>query len=98
VHHHGRKGAESGDPRAEAAAVDHHDHDPIVELEYYNTGLAAEVVVAKLKANGIACYSNLEPRAFGVAYTPLGDAASQSVHVFQSDLARARALIAEEAE
>jgi hypothetical protein len=96
MHHRGRNGGKADETRPDGPALDHHDHDPIVELEYYTTGLQAEVVVAKLKANGIACYSQLEPRAFGVAYTPLGDMASQSVHVFQSDLDKARAIIAEE--
>ena len=92
MHHHGRKG---GDAARDPDGVDHHDHDPIVELEYYGRGVTADIVMGKLKANGLSCYSQAEPGAFAVAWDPLGKSA-QSVHVFQSDLARARALIEDE--
>ncbi len=102
VHHHGRNSDDAPrDPGATGpsatgpSAVDHHDHDPIVELEYYGRGITADIVLAKLKANDIPCFSQNEPGAFRVAWDPLGKTSS-SVHVFKSDLEKARALLAED--
>jgi len=95
MHHRGRNGGKADETRPDGPAVDHHDHDPIVELEYYGRGVSAEIIMAKLKANGIACYGQAEPRPIAIAYDAIGQTA-ESVHVFQSDLEKARAIIAEE--
>jgi hypothetical protein len=92
VHHHGRK----DDDAARDPDAAHGDHDPIVELEYFRWGVTAEIVAAKLKANDIPCFTQAATYGFNVAYGAFGQP-SESVCVFQSDLARARALVEEEA-
>ncbi len=92
VHHHGRK---HDDGARDPDTVDHHDHDPIVELEYYRWGMTAEVVAAELNSNDIPCFTQRSPSGLGLGYGARGET-SESVLVFQSDLARARVLAQEE--
>jgi hypothetical protein len=93
VHHHGRK---HDDGARDPDAVDHHEHDPIVELEYYRSGVSAEIIAAKLKANDIPCFTQRSANGLGLgAYSGLGQT-SEAVFVFQSDLARARVLAEQE--
>jgi hypothetical protein len=73
--------------------VDHHDHDRIVELISVPSRFEADVLIAKLQANGITASPN-----YGDAggYLPRVAAfGNHAVMVFDSDLEKAREIIAD---
>jgi hypothetical protein len=76
-------------------AVDHHDHDRIVELIRVPSRFEADVLIAKLEANGITA-TPIYGDAGG--YLPRFSAfGSHAVMVFESDFAKASELIDEPA-
>jgi hypothetical protein len=72
--------------------VDHHDHERIVELTRVPTQFEAEVLIAKLHANGIDAI--LRDAGNVVPHFSIFD--GHGVFVFDGDLERAAAVIAEE--
>ena len=74
--------------------VDHHDHDQIVELVRVPSRFEADVLVAKLEANGItASARHNDAGGWAPQFSMFG---GHAVMVFDCDLDRAAALIAEE--
>lgn len=73
--------------------IDHHDHDRIVELTSVSSRFEADVLIAKLEANGITASANYGD--FG-GYLPRNSPIGRhSVMVFESDFAKASELIDE---
>ena len=72
--------------------IDHHDHEKIVELTRVPTRTEADVLIAKLKANGIDAMG--EYGDIGGWGSHIGIAQGNAVMVFENDVERARALIA----
>ena len=72
--------------------IDHHDHEKIVELTRVPTRTEADVLIAKLKANGIDAMG--EYGDIGGWGPHIGIAQGNAVMVFENDVERARALIA----
>jgi hypothetical protein len=72
--------------------VDHHDHERIVELTRVPTQFEAEVLIAKLQANGIDAI--LRDAGNMVPHISMFD--GHGVWVFDGDLDRAAAVIAAE--
>lgn len=70
--------------------VDHHDHDKIVELCRVHGRFEADVIVAKLRANGITASTNY---ADAGGYLPRsGLLGGSQILVFDCDLERATEL------
>lgn len=75
-------------------AVDHHDHDRIVELTRVPSRFEADALIAKLQANGITASARYSDAG---GWAPqLAQFGGHGVLVFDSDLERAAALIAAE--
>lgn len=73
--------------------VDHHDHDRIVELIRLPSRFEADVVIAKLEANGITASPNYgDAGGWAPQFSTFG---SHAVMVFESDVAKASELIDE---
>jgi hypothetical protein len=73
--------------------VDHHNHDRIVELARVPTRFEADVLIAKLQANGItASPSYGDADGWAPQLSVFG---GHGVMVFESDLAKATELIDE---
>jgi hypothetical protein len=80
---------------SEHEKIDHHDHEKIVELTRVPTRPEADLMLAKLKANGIdAAPSTGDADGWAPQY---GLAQGYAILVFENDVVRARALIQEEA-
>jgi hypothetical protein len=82
-----------GRPYPLPVAVDHHDHDRIVELTRVPTRFEADMLIAKLQSAGIQATAR-----YGDAdgWVPqLAAFGGNGVMVFDSDLEKATALIAE---
>jgi hypothetical protein len=73
--------------------VDHHDHDRIVELTRVPSRFEADLLIAKLEANGITASPNYGD--FGGYLPRVAAIGSHAVMVFESDFARASELIDE---
>jgi hypothetical protein len=74
--------------------VDHHDHDAIIELIRVPSRFEADVLIAKLEANGIKASPG-----YGDAggYLPRVSAfGNHAVMVFESDFAKASEIIADD--
>jgi hypothetical protein len=77
-----------------AVAVDHHDHDKIVELIRVPSRFEADAMVAKLQAGGItASARHSDAGGWAPQFSMFG---GHAVMVFDCDLDVANALIAEE--
>jgi len=73
--------------------VDHHDHDKIVELCRVHGRFEADVMVAKLRANGITASTNY---ADAGGYLPRsGLLGGNQILVFDCDLERANEVLAD---
>ena len=72
--------------------INHHDHEKIVELTRVPSRVEADILIAKLKANGIDA-SGRYADADGWA-PQFGLLDGYGVLVFENDLERARSLIA----
>ena len=72
--------------------VDHHDHEKIVELTRVPTRMEADILIAKLHANGIDAMG--EYGDIGGWAPNIGGAQGHAVMVFENDVERARELIA----
>jgi hypothetical protein len=72
----------------------HHDHEKIVELVSVPSRFEAETLVAKLHANGIDAIADHNDAGGTAPHYAVFD--GHRVLVFENDIARARALIAEE--
>ena len=77
-------------------SVDHHDHDKIVELIRVSTRFEADVLIAKLHENGINATGSYGDADGIMPHIALID--GHSVMVFDSDLARANAVISDTSE
>lgn len=74
-------------------AVDHHDDDRIVELTQVPSRFEADLLVAKLQANGITATARYNDAG---GWAPqFARISGSGVMVFESDLARASELIDE---
>jgi len=73
--------------------VNHHDHDAIVELVRIPNRVEADVLVAKLQANGITASVRYGGLGTMVPYPSLAD--GNTVLVFDCDLERATAVMNE---
>ncbi|HEX4492482.1 MAG TPA: DUF2007 domain-containing protein [Acidimicrobiia bacterium] len=74
--------------------VNHHDHDKIVELCRVPGRFEADVIVAKLRANGITASTSY---ADAGGYLPRGGLlGGDQILVFDSDLERAQTILDEE--
>jgi hypothetical protein len=71
--------------------IDHHDHEKIVELTRVPTRTEADVLIAKLKANGIDAIGEYGDAGAWMPHLSLGQGCA--VKVFENDVERARALI-----
>jgi len=71
--------------------IDHHDHDAIVELVRIPNRVEADVLAARLEANGIRASVRYGGLGTMVPYPSLAD--GNAILVFDCDLERAAALI-----
>jgi hypothetical protein len=72
--------------------INHHNHEKIVEMTRVPTRVEADILIAKLKANGIDAMGQYGD--VGGWGPNLGLAQGSAVMVFENDVERARALIA----
>jgi hypothetical protein len=93
VHHHGRN---HDDGARDPKAVDHHDHERIVTAVECQTRFEADVIATKLQSIGITAQAQHTDSPY--ARNAIGLAIDDYHHVlvFESDLARAQAIIAED--
>jgi hypothetical protein len=75
-------------------AVNHHDHDKIVELTQVPSRFEADTLVAKLQANGITASARYaDAGGWAPQFSMFG---GHGVMVFDSDLEQAQALIGDD--
>ena len=77
--------------RNDRDAVDHHDHEKIVDLGSFPTRFGAETIVAQLEAEGIT--ASLGSDDAGGWQPGLGFSEGYHVMVLENDVARAREII-----
>ena len=81
-------------PYSLVVAVDHHDHDKIVELIRVPSRFEADTMVAKLQANGITASARYsDAGGWAPQFSTFG---GHAVMVFDCDLEQATALISAE--